>query len=170
MLTHFFAKFWKLTSSVFRSRINNGGFFWLDFPILQSLLVLDVEGTEITSEIFIYVVKSCSSLIEFYFGDTYIDSNIVHLKRDKVVAKNITRLCVYNLDLNTSSLNFLNEILPALNELNLNSQLYAQVKSDDSLSVGLQLKMKVTEVKESTKTCSHSKEHACDRYKLAAQR
>ena len=151
-------------------RINNGGFFWLDLPILQSLLVLDVEGTEITSEIFIYIVKSCSSLIEFYLGNTYVDSNIVHLKRGKVVAKNIARLCVYNLDLNTNSLNFLNEILPALSELNLNSQLYAQVKSDDGLSVGLQLKMKVTEVKESIKSCSHFKEHACDRYKLIAQR
>lgn len=151
--------------------MNNGGFFWLDFPILQSLLVLDIEGTEVTSEIFIYVVKSCGSLVEFYFGNTYIDSNIVQLKKEKVVAKNIARLCVYNLDLNTSSLNFLNEIFPALQELNLNSQLHAQVKSDDNLSVSLRLKMKVNEMKELTKTCLHFKEHACDRYKkLAAQR
>lgn len=118
-----------------------------------------------TSEVFIYVVKSCSSLVEFYFGNTFIDSSIVQLKKEKVVAKNLERICVYNLDLNTNSLNFLNEILPALTELQLNSQLYAQVKSSDDLSVSLQLKMTVKEIKEPTKTCLHFKEHVCDRYK-----
>ena len=122
-----------------------------------------------TSEIFIYVVKSCNSLVEFYFGNTYVDSNIVQLKKERVVSKNIVRLCISNLDLNTNSLNFLNEILPALSEVNLNSQLYEKVKSDERLSISLQLKMKVNEIKEPTKTCLHFKEHACDRYKPPAQ-
>lgn len=151
-------------------RVNNGGIFWLDSSLLQSLYVLSIEGTEVTSEIFIYVVKSCGSLVEFYFGNTYIDSNIVQLKKEKVVAKNLARICIYNLDLNTNSLNFLNEILPALTELQLNSQLHSQVKSDDALSCSLQMKMNVKEIKEPTKTCLHFKEHACDRYKkLPAQ-
>lgn len=110
-----------------------------------------------------YVAKNCDSLLEFYLGNTYIDSNIVQLKKEKVRSKKITHLCIYNLDLNVNSLNFINEILPNLKEVYLNNQLYSQIKSDDNLSINLLLKLKVKDINQS-RTCLHYKDHVCDKY------
>lgn len=82
----------------------------------------------------------------------------MRLKKDRAVSKSIVCLCVCNLDLN-----LLNEILLVLKELDLNSQLYTQVESDDDLSVSLHVKMKVNEMNESAETCMHFMERAGDR-------
>ena len=145
-------------------RVNNGGIFWFSNQILESLYVLDIEGTEITSEIFMYITKNATLLREFYIGNTYIDNNLMLLQSHQVKSKKITHLCVYNLDLNLDSLNFIDEALPNLKEIYLNNQLYAQVKLDNNLSINLLSKLKVKDIKES-RTCLHYLDHACDKYR-----
>ena len=110
-----------------------------------------------------YVVKNCESLREFYLGNTYIDSNLTHLRKEKVKSKKLTHLCIYNLDLDVNSLNFIDEILPNLKEVYLNNQLYSQIKSDNSLSYNLTGKLIAKDIQDS-RTCLHYKDHICDKY------
>lgn len=109
-----------------------------------------------------FVVKNCHNLKEFYFGHTYIDSMLMELDKNKVKSKQLTHICIYNLDLDIDSINFINDILPNLKFIYLNNQLSTQIKTN--LSIQLKNKLIIKDKNNDSKTCLHFKEHKCDKY------
>lgn len=81
------------------SRINDGGFLSISSFILQNLLVIDLEGTEVKDESLMHLLENCINIQALFLGKTAIVGN---LNLPSKTLYNIREVCFYGCDISSA--------------------------------------------------------------------
>ncbi|XP_054163899.1 F-box/LRR-repeat protein 12-like [Oppia nitens] len=81
-------------------RINDGGLSNITPKLISQMVVIDLEGTDVTDESLQYILNNGQSLEDLYLGQTLIKANIDFRKSE---AKHLKKLCLLKTNVSTKS-------------------------------------------------------------------